>query len=953
MVIGGGTRHYAPAYFRGIVDSESGIKSLSSCCKTEVVMKRKKFGIRRVLAALLSLLLIVTVVPMADGMEAKADGIGKIKFTLSVAEGGGTVQYKLGDGSWQNASDNLEIGTTSDASATSQTLSLKASVNEGFSFGNYKIVNKGADNSGSEALGGTDTGGLSGDNGQTFDITTSNNYEVQLEIRSNSGGGGGAATINVVINDTVGAITAGCGVKINNNPVSDGSTVNPTGNANFNVIGSSSYEASYTITSSDDSSSLPSGSGITDDRSGNFNVQSGATYTFTVTYSTASSGDPGSGTGVFGIRIEEGPGASGKYTLSVATSTDGSSFSGFSDVTAPYTAGGEVRALKFKISKSGSANIMLQDPEGAIDSVTHGLDVGREYTITVAKTYTVQVDMPWNTITWGGSESGTDFSSINGTVTLEKLTVDGVEENISSLTIASDSPALFDPDNGRYMAIKNGGDQSDLFISEAQTGTIVATFKFKPDYGYQVTDVTTNGGSKLSSFTPGTEISSFTLNCNSLNIHFGVIFSKVEDTVTVSDTSTVSSGAIGNGQNAVDSGNLAMSVAAGTATDDMTTLAKESDESAELVGAVGISLQQVVSKTGSNGNWTNNLTDLSGNIDVSLGLTDADASASYSVVRQHDTNLSYINATYSNGSITFPTDKFSTYAIYKTDKRADDIAPVPSSDDTETVSKVSSSSSAEEDATEETPDFTQILKSYDGAASGLNFDNSSNTSAGQTHKVSLSITSTGDAGVPATAKAVMPTGFRDAFGFNILVDGKPATGNKSGELIINIPKYYLRNNRVFGLLITDAAGKTQAYFDEDLNPLTFTADINTTGYVCELIYIDTALILKSASAISGGRAYVVGQGPLWQKSAGLVIPEGYKPLFTFNIARAAGRLTSAPGTIVLEIPAWALRTGRTYALIGVEDNGIPHLYRDSDTAAGTITATVGDTVTSYALIYRD
>lgn len=158
---------------------------------------------------------------------------------------------------------------------------------------------------------------------------------------------------------------------------------------------------------------------------------------------------------------------------------------------------------------------------------------------------------------------------------------------------------------------------------------------------------------------------------------------------------------------------------------------------------------------------------------------------------------------------------------------------------------------------------------------------------------------------------------------------------------------------LLGLLITEPDGSVKTYFDEDLDAATFTANIGTNGYSCAMIYMDTALNLQAASGISGRRAYVVGQGPKWRAAVKLGMPVGYRPLLSFNLTGASGGLKSAPGTISIEIPAWAQKAGRTYALIGVDMTWIPHVYRDTDRSADTLTVDVGDVVTSYALIYRD
>lgn len=487
------------------------------------------------------------------------------------------------------------------------------------------------------------------------------------------------------------------------------------------------------------------------------------------------------------------------------------------------------------------------------------------------------------------------------------------------------------------------------------------TLKLIPDAGYQIKGASINGTALAAQ--AGQSEFSFTLGSG--HVRFAGAFAKASPQTAVKSSSNVTGMTASVPDSNVSTGSVAVIATGGQVnpsdSDIQTAMGSDSDDFVAAVETVDIDMINIVSKGGSgdyassaSNYWVDHsLTDLTGGsaqVFLTVSASDLAADETYSVIRDHGGSKEEIAATYNStsGQLRFTSDKFSNYTIIK--KKG---TPETTADTAYEEAKSTETASVEESTTEETPDFTEILKSFDGAASGLNFDNSASSQDGKSHKVTVKVTFTSDAGVSSATKAVMPTGFKGAFGFDIMVDGQPDTGNKTGELIVNIPRYYQRNNRVFGLLITEPDGSVKTYFDEDLDAATFTANIGTNGYSCAMIYVDTALNLTSASGISGGRAYVVGQGPKWRTAVKLGMPVGYRPLLSFNLTGASGGLKSAPGTISIEIPAWAQKAGRTYALIGVDMTGIPHLYRDTDRNAGTLTADVGDVVTSYALIYRE
>ncbi len=488
------------------------------------------------------------------------------------------------------------------------------------------------------------------------------------------------------------------------------------------------------------------------------------------------------------------------------------------------------------------------------------------------------------------------------------------------------------------------------------------TLKLIPDAGYQVSGASINGTAIAAD--DGTQ-SQFTFTIGSGHVRFKGAFTKVSTQAAVKSSANVSALTASVPDANVTTGSVAVIATGGQSNPPdsaiQAAMGSDSGDFVEAVETLDIGLTNIVSKGGSgdyasvasnywNAGAMTNLTGGDASLYLSVSSSGLDDGETYGIIKDHGGTKTEIDAVYNStsGQLRFTSSEFSNYTIIK--KKG---TPETTPDTSYEEAKATQTSNAEESTKEETPDFTEVLKSFDGAASGLNFDNSASSQDGKNHKVTVNVTFTSDAGVSSATKAVMPTGFKGAFGFDIMVDGQPATGNKTGELIVNIPRYYQRNNRVFGLLITEPDGSVKTYFDEGLDAATFTANINTNGYSCAMICIDTALNLQSASGISGGRAYVVGQGPMWRAAVKLGMPIGYRPLLSFNLTGASGGLKSAPGTISIEIPTWALRTGRTYALIGVDLTGIPHVYRDTDRSAGTLTADVGDVVTSYALIYRD
>lgn len=639
----------------------------------------------------------------------------------------------------------------------------------------------------------------------------------------------------------------------------------------------------------------------------------------------------------------------------------------------------QVRAAGITVTTSGVEAVEFKTSD---DADFHGADnlVPGTYSIRVSIMFT----MEFSSLKIKVGEAETDYSADAAASHDDIYTVTGVVindgDNVSITATSQQSSKrtiiwTYDPseDDSGELLVEHGrveviSGATDFNSTEAFKHYIgyegdVVTVKLIPDAGYQIAGASINGTAIAAD--DGTQ-SQFSFTLGSGHVRFKGAFTKVSPQTAVKSSSNVTAMTASVPDSNISTGSVAVIATGGQTSpsdaDIQTAMGSDGNDFVSTVETVNIGITNIVSKGGSgdyansaNNYWVDhNVTELISSAQVFLSVPSSGLSAgeTYSVIREHaGDNATEIDATYNSasGQLRFNSDKFSNYTIIK--KKG---TPETSSDTAYNKAKESSTSSQNDEADkEEKPDFTDILKSYDGAASGLSFDNSASTSDGQTHKVSLNITSTGENAIPASARNAMPSGFKGAFGFNILIDGKPATGNKSGDLVVNVPMYYQRNNRVFGLIITDSQGKSVVYMDEDLNSGTFTANINTAGYSCELIYIDTTLDLISVSGINDERTVVVGQGPLWRAAVASAIPVGYRPLFCFNLLSVSGRINQAPGTVSIRIPSWSQRAGRTYALIGVDKSGLPHIYQDTDKTADTLTTNVPDIVPSFALIYTD
>ena len=104
-------------------------------------------------------------------------------------------------------------------------------------------------------------------------------------------------------------------------------------------------------------------------------------------------------------------------------------------------------------------------------------------------------------------------------------------------------------------------------------------------------------------------------------------------------------------------------------------------------------------------------------------------------------------------------------------------------------------------------------------------------------KISTSVTKQGDKFYAATA-IMIPAGFREAFSFNILEDGKTVFDAKSGTLRIKIPSFFRKTGRTFAVAVVDKDGNPYLLQDLDTSDDYITVNVNFVGYAFEVVFKD-------------------------------------------------------------------------------------------------------------------
>ncbi len=83
-----------------------------------------------------------------------------------------------------------------------------------------------------------------------------------------------------------------------------------------------------------------------------------------------------------------------------------------------------------------------------------------------------------------------------------------------------------------------------------------------------------------------------------------------------------------------------------------------------------------------------------------------------------------------------------------------------------------------------------------------------------------------------------PAGWKQAFTFNMMVNGKADHTAKNGYLVLVIPSEYQKAGRSYAIMGLDKSGKARIFNDFDTIPSTVTARVDLDGYAFGLIYKD-------------------------------------------------------------------------------------------------------------------
>ena len=269
--------------------------------------------------------------------------------------------------------------------------------------------------------------------------------------------------------------------------------------------------------------------------------------------------------------------------------------------------------------------------------------ISNAQTLTQKRTYSIQIDKNVLTVSWAYDEKiyGEDA---------------WLEHGCAQITAIEDVNDFHD-----IPFANNPGDEKGGHIA-VETGRKV-TIKLIPDYGWQVAGLTLNGGEKL---TPDDDnVSTFTFVMGDSNIHLKGLFENASDEIKIDKGNRVKSVSISNGENAVASGNLALTVSDNASYDSQKEQAVA--EGAVYVSAVDFTLQQLVSK-GNGSAWVSDVTEFEKPVTLNVSIDDYVENYDYIVIRNHNGEITKLDTTANEGTISFETNRFSTYVILKKEK---------------------------------------------------------------------------------------------------------------------------------------------------------------------------------------------------------------------------------------------------------------------------------------------
>ena len=185
--------------------------------------------------------------------------------------------------------------------------------------------------------------------------------------------------------------------------------------------------------------------------------------------------------------------------------------------------------------------------------------------------------------------------------------------------------------------------------------------KLKPDYGYQLTEISINGEKLVA----GKEQSTFEYIMPNTNVHISGIFEKVDDKVNAK-SDKVKNGTIIIGGKEIDSGSVVLLVNDVTLSKEQISNFEEKATGYEISSYLDIKLDQILYKGTKDDVWVNKLDELKNDATITLQLENGVNGNEVVIVHEkHDGTYEIIPTNYNleTNTITFKTSSFSNYAI--------------------------------------------------------------------------------------------------------------------------------------------------------------------------------------------------------------------------------------------------------------------------------------------------
>lgn len=283
------------------------------------------------------------------------------------------------------------------------------------------------------------------------------------------------------------------------------------------------------------------------------------------------------------------------------------------------------------------------------------LSAADSYTIDIMGTASINYNINWSNPGYTDPDTPNDVKILNGTAKVVKVYDNAANMNDISASIPCVATGCVDD------ATKEG------FIHFEKGNVIV--FEFIPQYGYQLTSVNMNG----LPLTPQNDANQYILDTASANGngHFSATFTKIGDAVKTY-SSAITSGVLDLSNGAIDAGTGVLSVNDFTPSAEQATKFAETASGYKIADYLDLDMQQVFYKGVNNDTdvWSNNLTQLSADANISLKLADGvDGNDVVIVHEKHDGTYELISGIYdaATNTVSFATDGFSNYAIaYRT-----------------------------------------------------------------------------------------------------------------------------------------------------------------------------------------------------------------------------------------------------------------------------------------------